>query len=186
MGTHIAPTFANFFMHQLEQSFFSTQHHLPLLYKRYIDDIFIIWTHGEDSFKLFYQSFNSFHPNITFSVNTSTTSVNFLDVTIFKSHLQQLQFKLYHKPTSSFQYVHYTSNHPKSTKLSIVYGEALRILRNTSTPSDQDTSLQQLTINFRNRGYPLKTIQSMITKAKGYTPEATCQRDRVNPCQLDQ
>ena len=42
MGTPIAPTFANFFMAHLEDSFFTTQTLLPLIYKRYIDDIFIL------------------------------------------------------------------------------------------------------------------------------------------------
>ena len=181
MGTPIAPTFANFFMHDLEQRFFTTQSHLPLLYKRYIDDIFIVWTHGEEAFNQFFQSFNSFHPNITFTSNKSTTSVNFLDITIFKSttNPHQLQSKLYSKPTASFQYIHYTSNHPKSTKLSIIYGEALRILRNTSMPSDQETSLKQLTTHFRNREYPLATIKKIIQKARSHIPIATCKQDQV-------
>ena len=49
MGTPIAPTFANFFMADYEERFFPTQSLLPLLYKRYIDDIFLIWTHGTDT-----------------------------------------------------------------------------------------------------------------------------------------
>lgn len=126
MGTPIAPTFANFFMDDLER-FFTTQPLLPLIYKRYIEDIFLIWTHGLDTLNSFIDAFNHFHPNITFSSTSSTTAVNFLDLTVYKSatNPHQLQYKIYSKPTASFQYVHNTSHHPKSTKQAIIYGEAL-------------------------------------------------------------
>ena len=181
MGTPIAPTFANFFMHELEQRFFTTQVLLPLFYKRYIDDIFLVWTHGAESFNNFFQSFNSFHPSITFTSNSSTVSVNFLDLTIYKSisNPHKLQFKLYSKPTASYQYIHNTSHHPKSTKKSIIYGEALRILRNTSEIKQQQISFLKVTTHFRNRGYPSTTINRMITKAKNHTPILTCKPDKV-------
>ena len=91
----------------------------------------------------------------------------------------QLQFKLYSKPTASFQYIHNTSHHPKSTKSSIIYGEALRILRNTSEIEQQQVSFLKVTTHFRNRGYPLSTINRMLTKAKNHTPILTCKPDQV-------
>ncbi|KAM7176581.1 uncharacterized protein RBU57_002185 [Macrochelys suwanniensis] len=48
MGTRMAPQYANIFMADLEQRFLSSRHLTPLLYLRYIDDIFIIWTHGKE------------------------------------------------------------------------------------------------------------------------------------------
>ena len=39
MGTRMAPSYANLFMHQWEQSFLATQKHQPLIWLRYIDDI---------------------------------------------------------------------------------------------------------------------------------------------------
>ena len=54
----------------------------PLAYYRYIDDNFIIWSHGLDLLHNFINSINKQHSNIIFTSNISTTSVNFLDVTI--------------------------------------------------------------------------------------------------------
>ena len=54
VGTPIAPTLANFYMHEIEQQFFTTRPLLPLVYKRYIDDIFIVWTHGTNAFLQFF------------------------------------------------------------------------------------------------------------------------------------
>eukprot|EP00061_Rhincodon_typus_P001833 g15913.t1 len=45
MGTRFAPYYANIFMHLFEQDFFAAQSLRPVLYTRYIDDIFFLWTH---------------------------------------------------------------------------------------------------------------------------------------------
>ncbi|KAJ7341595.1 hypothetical protein JRQ81_005891 [Phrynocephalus forsythii] len=68
MGTLMAPQYANIFMADLEQRFLNHCTQKPLLYLRYIDDIFLIWTHGEQSLKKFHQDFNSFHPNINLTL----------------------------------------------------------------------------------------------------------------------
>ena len=50
MGTKMAPSFANIFMGALEQTLLSSSpnHLIPLLWKRFMDDI---WTHSEESFQ---------------------------------------------------------------------------------------------------------------------------------------
>ncbi|PIK43184.1 hypothetical protein BSL78_19969 [Apostichopus japonicus] len=45
MGTKMAPSFANIFMGNLEKEFLSRQNLKPHTWLRYIDDIFMIWTH---------------------------------------------------------------------------------------------------------------------------------------------
>ena len=46
MGTRMAPCYANIFMAQLAKNFLSGYPYKPLANYRYIDDIFIIWSHG--------------------------------------------------------------------------------------------------------------------------------------------
>ncbi|XP_072410897.1 uncharacterized protein [Chiloscyllium punctatum] len=62
MGTKCAPQYANIFMHRFELDFFSMQDHHPTLYTRYIDDIFFLWTHGEESLIKLHSNINRFHP----------------------------------------------------------------------------------------------------------------------------
>ncbi|KAJ7341578.1 hypothetical protein JRQ81_005850, partial [Phrynocephalus forsythii] len=69
MGTHMAPQYANIFMADLKQHFLSHCTQKPLLSLRYIDDIFLIWTHGEESLK------NSTRTSIVFT-QTSTSPWN--------------------------------------------------------------------------------------------------------------
>ena len=47
IGTKFAPPYACIFMDRLENSFLETQSLKPLVWLRYIGDIFFIWTHSE-------------------------------------------------------------------------------------------------------------------------------------------
>ena len=48
MGTKMAPQYANTFMTNLEENVLQNTHNKPLIYLRYIDDIFLLWTHGKE------------------------------------------------------------------------------------------------------------------------------------------
>uniref|UniRef100_A0A8C3SHY8 Progestin and adipoQ receptor family member 3 n=1 Tax=Chelydra serpentina TaxID=8475 RepID=A0A8C3SHY8_CHESE len=109
----------------------------PLLYLRYIDDIFIIWTHGKETLEEFHHDFNSFHPTINLSLDQSTREVHFLDTTVQLSD-GHINNTLYRKPTDRYAYLHASSFHPGHTTRSIVYSQALRYNRICSNPSDRD------------------------------------------------
>ena len=57
---------------------------LILFFKRYIDDIFMIWTGTEEEFLAFFKQLNEMHPTIkfTYSYNPKTRSTTFLDTTV--------------------------------------------------------------------------------------------------------
>ena len=58
MGTKLAPSFANLFMGDFEEKFVYSYHLQPFLRKRFIDDIFIIWTYGEKELIKFIEYLN--------------------------------------------------------------------------------------------------------------------------------
>ena len=84
MGTKMAPSYANIFMDVLETDFLATQTCKPLMWNRYIDDILSIWDGPEDQLELFLSELNNYHQTITFTNSTSHTSIDFLDLTIYK------------------------------------------------------------------------------------------------------
>ena len=53
IGTKFAPPYACIYMDQVEQKFLATQINQPLVWLRYIDDIFFIWTYGKRSRKIY-------------------------------------------------------------------------------------------------------------------------------------
>ena len=60
IGTKFAPPYACILMDQVESEFLKTQTHQPLVWFRYIDDIFSIWIHGQDKLEQFLDDLNKF------------------------------------------------------------------------------------------------------------------------------
>ena len=54
----------------------------PMIWWRYIDDIFFIWEHGEESLEIFLNKLNSFHSTIKFTAEFSKETIEFLDVNV--------------------------------------------------------------------------------------------------------
>ena len=128
MGTRMAPCYANIFISELEENFLSGYPYKPLAYYRYIEDIFIIWSHSLDLLHDFINSINNQHSNIIFISNISTTSVNFLHVTI-DLHGGNISTKAYTKSTDTHAFLSYNSFHPRHIKQSIIYSQLLRYKR---------------------------------------------------------
>ena len=113
-------------MDQVESKFLKTQTYKPLVWFRYIDDIFFIWTHGQDKLQQFLVDLNKFHPSIKFTHESNRKNVTFLDVDV-KFLNGRIITDLHIKATDLHQYLHYTPSHPYHTKRSIVYSQALRV-----------------------------------------------------------
>ena len=67
IGTRMAPSYANIFMDKLERQLISNALIKPHTWWRYIDDIFIIWTEGEESLKDLINYLNGAHRTIKFT-----------------------------------------------------------------------------------------------------------------------
>ena len=163
MGTKMAPAYANLFMAEVEETLFQDWPIQPLLWKRYIDDILVIWPDSEGTFKQFVAHLNSKHPSIKFTHEQSQTSVDYLDVTIYKGHRFAqcgiLDVKPFFKNTNKFQYLQYSSSHPKATFRSLLKGEFTRLLRACSDSTVYNQVVKKMTQVFRDRGYPKALIQ---------------------------
>ncbi len=82
----------------------------PLLWIRFIDDNFMIWTHGRPDLDNFIQHLNISHPCLKFTFEASETS--FLDTLIQLDQDRMLYTTLYNKHSDSYSYLHFSSCHP--------------------------------------------------------------------------
>ena len=165
MGTKVAPAYANTFMGWYEDTHVYTYLRQPLLWKRFIDDIFVIWSHGEDELRLFINHLNNSMPSIKFEAEISSTEVHFLDVKVLLNPQGIISTTLYTKPTDSHNYVNYKSCHPKSCRNGIPYGQFLRLRRICSTEKDYIQESQMLAFHFHQANYPTKLIQESFERA---------------------
>ena len=125
---YMAPAYANIVMSIFERKLSTGSCNKPLVWFRYIDDIFAIWTYGEDKFNDFMPYINSIHSSFQFSCNYSPECVQFLDVSVSVDNSGNITTDLYVKP-DKHQYLLATSCHPHHDKRSILYSQAIRILR---------------------------------------------------------
>ena len=171
MGTRMAPSYANIFMAALEKRMLhnSPQNLQPLTWLRFIDDIFMLWTHGPQNLTHFLQHLNSFHPTIKFTHQQSHTSVNFLDTTIRLTEQRTLQSPLYTKPTDKGLLLHQSSYHPNACKKGIINSQALRYRQIIINSHDLHQHLQRLYKLLLARGYVHFTITAAFNIATSHT-----------------
>ena len=114
----MAPAYANLFLHDLESWLLDLAPVKPCLWLRYIDDIFMIWTAGEQLLLEFLQWINRLHDTIQVTWDWSKRNINCLDVQVISNN-GVIETDLYTKPTDKHQYLFHTSCHPKGVKQSI-------------------------------------------------------------------
>jgi len=166
MGTKMAPAYANIFMGELEETLLQNYPTKPSIWKRYIDDVFCIWPGNQDDLKKFIDYLNESHPTIKFTFESSTNTVDFLDLTIYKGDRYNrtgiLDIKPYFKKTNKFQYLQYSSSHPRKTFSSLIKGELTRLLRACSDQLEYIKTTDKLKKAFIDRGYPAHLIDKVI------------------------
>jgi len=86
IGTKMAPAYANHFMDRLERRLISDARVKPYLWRRYIDDIFMVWTGSEEELTEFLNYINEAHATIKFTWSWSKESVNYLDVQVMNTN----------------------------------------------------------------------------------------------------
>jgi len=134
MGTSCAPSYANIFMGEIDEKILALSKTISnkgpiIFYKRYIDDIFLIWDDAVDSLTIFLDKLNYLHPTLRFSARftcpypchiltkyphtcfCSTRSLPFLD-TLISIKNGMLSTDLYRKPTDRCLYLLPNSCHP--------------------------------------------------------------------------
>ena len=99
MGSPLGPTFANFYMGELEKQVFDDPANKPSIYARYVDDIFL-QVNDENQLKELKQQFqvNSVL-NFTYEMSVHN-KLPFLDVLV-ESGSENFHTSVYHKPTDS-------------------------------------------------------------------------------------
>ena len=84
MGTIMAPAYANLFMGRLEETLKELGKPHIMLWKRFIDDIFVIWTGSTSEFTTYMNTINQIHHTIKFTYELSETELTFLDIILYK------------------------------------------------------------------------------------------------------
>ncbi len=178
MGKIFAPNYCNIFMAKLETEVIARFPHKPKFWKRFLDDIFMIWEHDRKLLEEFLYLLNSAHPAIKFTAEIHENSADFLDVTVYKgpnfSTTGKLSTKMYFKPTDTHSLLLKTSFHPKHVFTGLIKSQIIRYYRNCTENKDFDTACSILFNVLRDRSYSIRQLRYIKSKTirelKGQKP----------------
>jgi len=166
MGRIYTPSAANIYLKKIYDLATHTPSINPLLYFRFLDDIFGVWPGTVAQLKEYEAHLNTLIPciKVTFSYNNYT--IEFLDTFIYKhthsNSLTTLQTKVHFKPTDTHQLLHRSSFHPQHTFKSVIKSEFIRFKRISSTYSHYSFASSILIHSLTSRGYN----KSLLRKQK--------------------
>ena len=176
MGGSASSVLAEIVMENLELTAHCSTPFLIYLYKRYVDDVYLI-VHKNDINGI-HQFFNSLCPDIQFTLEVENDGIlNFLDMSVVRKDCN-LFCKWFQKPTASGRYLNYLSVQPSAFKSNVVHNLARRAycLSDHQFRAESISKGKQLLIE---NCYPKRLIDSVFDKVlKSITPEGSCHARR--------
>ena len=185
MGTPAAVVGANLVVAFLEVKLFRL---LPQLYPkdfvdflmraffRFLDDLIHKWLSRFDIQPL-YHLLNSLDPDIKFIMDEIKDVSNYMDMTATVVE-DMVVFDIYYKPTNSFNYLKYTSCHPKHTKNNIALSLGRRIIKLCSS-ENHEKNLTNLRSHLINCDHPADVVDETLAKLFSPPPPNTKEEDCI-------
>ena len=135
----------------------------PILYRRYVDDIFLLFK-TEEHVRPFFEYLNSRHRNITFTFEKECEGkISFLDVSVSREK-GKFVTSVYRKPTFSGVFSSFKSFIPEKFKQGLVSTLLFRCFSISSDFSKFHLEVKTLKDIFRKNSYPMDFIDKCIRK----------------------
>lgn len=174
MGTPFAVTAANAFMYHHEKDIVDHYSRYLTLYKRFIDDIFVIWAGPKDILIEFLDALNSKNDRIKLTYSISESNISFLDLFLYRDNsFSVLQCSTFQKPLNKYLYIPFESFHPGSNKKAFIKGELMRYARNSSSFKSFSETRDKFWRRLRLRGYPFRFLLQLFREIR-YTDRKRC------------
>jgi hypothetical protein len=134
MGTNAAVNLANLYMAEVIDPYLCSRPNHLLYYKRYIDDLFILWTGSLEEWDRVATNVNRINPKIKINfTEPSSQSCVFLDLSItWDPFKKKFNTSIYQKELNRYMYISPTSCHVPHVFRGFVYGELTRYSRLSS------------------------------------------------------
>ncbi|CAJ0918847.1 unnamed protein product [Ranitomeya imitator] len=176
MGSNMAPPYANIFMDLFELTYVYTHPSFMshvIYWRRYIDDVFLIWTSDVETLCNFHGDLNLCLPGLTFSMSHDPVSMNFLDTRVIINEHREVETDLFVKSTDRNSLLKYDSCHPHHIKRALPKSQHVRVDRIVSNPETSHIRHQEMNEKFRTRGYPDHVLSSNRDTVRPYVRPET-------------
>jgi len=168
MGSPISSTLAEIYLKYLEEIY--VKHWLEnmeiILYKRYIDDILIIYDQTKTDETTIYNTINNIDKNLEFKITgEENNTVIYLDLSINRNS-NHIELGIYRKPTHMDIFIHRSSNHPYDHKLAAFKYYINRMVTLPITEQVAKQEWEKIIAMAHNNGFPEQTVQKLRTKLR--------------------
>lgn len=166
IGASVSVAVAEIFVHVSIEKKRKKLQKQPVIFYRYIDDIFGIFTGTEEELKEYHEELNNFHPDLKFTLEWSREKLPFLDTMVYWDKEMCPQTTTFYKPSNTHQYLHFLSSHHPSLKRSLPFSQGIRIKRIISEDKNLGEALQEMVDFFKKRGYGKQILMSAMERLK--------------------
>ena len=162
MGSPVSPVVANLCMEIIEESAISASATPPKVWKRYVDDSFVIIK--KNSVSTFHDTLNSIDPKISFTIEIENNGqISFL-VTLVSRKNGVVTIDVYRKSTHTDRYLVFYSHHEKKYKISTTSTLLNRASNLPSTSAGKSKELIYVSNALESNGYPQSFISNILKK----------------------
>ena len=166
MGIEPAPDVANLFMWLLVRRLGRPPPQLRL-YRRLIDDLFLVWIGSRASLNAHLAAINALHPRIRITWTVSDRAADFLDLHIhlgerFYDSQGRADVRIHRKQLNRYLYIPALSFHKRTQHRAWIKAELLRILRNTSSAIDYKHMRRVFFALLLQRGHSVKFLREVF------------------------
>jgi Reverse transcriptase (RNA-dependent DNA polymerase) len=171
MGTVMAPSYANCFLKAKEElglkTWLTPSHPNVKLFKRYIDDILVIFNNYDNKLPQFLNDMRSAYYPLELTFKIGKTSIVYLDTELtINDSLSKIDYELHRKPCNNKTYTPANSNHPNHMLINTIFNDYLRAHRLCSTKLKLLKHTSVITAKAAKRGYKKKTLKRLLHRAR--------------------
>jgi hypothetical protein len=166
MGSPISSTAAEIYIQRIEELYI--KHFLEnkdlTFYKRYVDDILIIYDLNRTSETSIYSHINNIDDHLKFKMTTEEDlTINYLDIAIHRNETN-MDVDIYRKPTDTGTVIHSSSNHPHEHKMAAFNYYIHRLLNMPLTDINKTKEWNVIQTIAERNGYHPRTLRNLKTR----------------------
>ena len=165
---------ANIYLHELLRELFMAYSAYILVYRRFIDDLVLVWKGPRAAAEEFLYKLNTDFRQYNFQITweISGDSTVFLDLKLFKGagwlRSSLLDTATFAKAINAYLYIPFKSCVPRSVLSGLIATELRRHLLRCTGATDYYENLYAFYLRLRARGYPASFLQTQFERAPSF------------------